>query len=235
MSTVPDSYEWDTSKLPKERRDYLDGGQSFEAIAESVAIEIARLAATETKVTKENLEAWIEPSKNTYKGARQVIFRIRVSPRTYDLLYNAPDGLRGRYWQSPDKGSLATRYLIDLLKSTLLGFAKANPPQLKSKKMHDNEMTLDDVCISLEAPSAKVWIRERADNGDSIIAGGPQLIVRRWKKNEADPRGKGQQWCDTPSDGWIEIKGALIDSQGVEHVPESKWDRCWQIHHFGFT
>ncbi|MET4232655.1 hypothetical protein ABIA85_005944 [Bradyrhizobium sp. LA6.10] len=224
MSIPHETSEWDTSNLPSDRRDYLDSGMSFEKISD--------LVVAEHKI----LKAWTKPSENVYAEARQAIFRIKVShSSTYDLFYNAPDGLRGRYWQSPDLGFLATRSLIDLLKPALLKFAVANPLQLEPKKKNVLEVSLDDVQISLEAPSAKVWVRERDDSTNSIIAGGPELIVQRWTENENDPRGKGPQWRQTPADGEIEIKGALIDSKGIEHIPEDKKDRSCQIHHYGFT
>jgi hypothetical protein len=74
----------------------------------------------------------IEPYKASAKGepksARQVIFLVSAGHETCDLLYHAPDGLRGRYWQSPDHGLLATRYLIGNLLPTLAAFADRNPP-----------------------------------------------------------------------------------------------------------
>jgi hypothetical protein len=33
---------------------------------------------------------------------------VNVGHVTCDLLYNAPDGLRGRYWQSRDHGIMAS-------------------------------------------------------------------------------------------------------------------------------
>lgn len=223
MSIVPGTSEWDFSHLPPVRHAYLMSAYSFETIVREFIAELRVL------------EGFIRPSENTHEGARQAIFRVKTNSQAYDLLYNAPDGLRGRYWQSPDLGFAATRYLIDLLKPTLLEFAHANPLQLESNKRGSAKMHLTDVQISLEATSAKVWVRERDNAGNLIIAGGPELVVERWQTNESDPRGKGRAWRYTPSDGEVEIKGALIDTQNQEHIPISKRDRSCQIHHYGFS
>lgn len=57
-----------------------------------------------------------------------MIFLICVGDETCDLLYNASDGLRGRYWQSPDHGFGATKYLIGKFLPALISFAKQTPP-----------------------------------------------------------------------------------------------------------
>jgi hypothetical protein len=98
-------------------------------------------------------------------------------------------------------------------------------------------MTLDDVNTSLEAPSAKVWAREKDENEQSMIntSTGPQLIVVRWRGNENVLGGKGIFWRWTPLADELEVKGALIDSDRQEHVPPDKRDRSCKIHRYGFT
>jgi hypothetical protein len=212
----PDFDEWDTSDLPADRRAYLDSRQTFSVITDA--------ALNEAQV----LKARIEPYRNPPKGvtrAKQICFRIRVSKRSYDLFYNSPDGLRGRYWQSADAGDEATRYFINALETMLVKFA--------------NDAHLDstfDVNSSLAAPSAKTWVCEKGDAENSLIAYDmPQLRVRRWQQNENEQGGKGMLWRWTPYLDEIEIKGGIIDSKGVEHIPESKRDRALQIYRFGFT
>ena len=154
--TPPDLDEWDTLNMPASRRAYLDKGISFEDIAASTVIEA------------QILKTWIRPletpPKHGPKNFRQVCFLIRVCKQTYDLFYNAPDGLRGRYWQSPDMGFLATRYLIDALRQKLLRFAEENPPKIDPPKKNIGEMTVKEVRASLDAPSAKVWVRDKDES-----------------------------------------------------------------------
>jgi hypothetical protein len=214
---VPKPDEWDTSSLSPSRRAYLDKGLSFE--------DIAALTVGEAQIQK----TWIRPRyKPPNTNFRQVCFRIHVNPQAYDLFYNAPDGLRGRYWQSPDIGFLATRYLIDALRPNLLKFADENPPKIDPPKKHIEEMTIKEVGASLDAPSAKVWVREEG------VSDGPELKVRRWALNEAKKPGS-KLWRWTPIDNELEVKGALLDPTGVEHIPDCKLDRSCQIHHYGFT
>ena len=225
MAGIPSSAEWDTSLLPGSRRAYLDSGRSFE--------EIARSGAVEAKVLKLWSERYRDRPKNVSNGARQVCFRVQVSKQTYDLLYNAPDGIRGRYWQDPCAGDLATRSLISCLEPILLGFAERNP----SVGAASDVIGLQEVCASLRAKSAKVWVREKDDAGNTKIApnSGPQLKVHRWEQNEALIGSKGPLWRWTPCDDEIEIKGAILDAMGMEHIPEIKRDRSLQIHQYGFT
>jgi hypothetical protein len=210
----PNKNEWDTSELPADRRKYLDSGLSF--------FEVADAALSEAQV----LRSWPEPYRNPPKGvngARQICFRIHVTKKTYDLLHNAPDGLRGRYWQSATAGETATRFFIELLKTKLI-------------KSVDEKSFANEIEASLDATSAKVWIREMDDAGNTMINYDlPQLRIRRWQENETKTRSKGRLWRWTPCLEEIEIKGALIDSAGIEHIPDGKRDRSQQIHCFGFT
>lgn len=224
---APGSQEWDSSGLPEYRRAYLDSGLSFEEIA-------ARLV-DEAKV----LKAWIGPYRNPPKGTpkqtRQACFLLRIRPPTYDLFYNAPDGLRGRYWQSPTLGDDATCSLISSLNPKLLEYATKKPPKVCFPAADMNEYQIKD---SLDKPSAKVWVREWDDDENfKIDLTGTQLIVRRWRENENENECEDfrKYWRWTPIDDGIEVKGALLTPDGNEAVPEKKKYRSIQINRFGFT
>jgi hypothetical protein len=220
----PGPDDWSTARLPPSRRLYIDGGRSFEGIAS--------LIVAKCEITK----YWIEPLRDKPTGFPnfdQACFRLRVSNEAFDLFHNAPNGLRGRYWQSPDVGFLATRYLIDALKPKLVAYAYKNPAIVEKKA---SDMTLDEVRASLDVPSAKVWIREKDDEKCLIISTTDEarLIVPRWEKNEEVKPEKFWRW--TPGAGEIEVKGGLIRDGGKqEHVPEIKRDRSCQIHLYGHT
>jgi hypothetical protein len=219
---------WDTSNLSANRRVYLDDECGFETIAQSIVSEATIL------------RSWLEPYRTANprdqveRSARQVCFRVSVSLRTFDLFYNSVGGLRGRYWQKPELGFEATKQLIHFLKPSLTAFAEANPPRFETRSRYATEMSLADVGLSLDAPSAKVWVGEEA-----LVMGQPELVVKRWVENEgkeiAGLRSKGARWRCAPESGEIEVKGALIDSSGGEHVPISKERRSEEIHYFGFT
>lgn len=217
--------EWNTDGLPFERRFYLNSQNSFE--------NIAGLIAAEAKVQRVEIRPFESTRDKQEKTARQIVFRVKVSSKNCDLFYNAPDGLRGRYWQSPDAGFLATRCFIDVVKSALLYWAKdATPTKVGNRT---RAMSIDEMQASLDASTAKVWPCETDWDGNQMpYKGKPQLSVRRWELNEATGP-KGPLWRWTPDNSDLEIKGALLDPEGREYIPESKRDRSCQIHLYGFT
>jgi len=223
MIKPPNKTEWDTSALAADRRTYLDDGLSFTQIAARV-IESATIIDTR-----------IEPYRTAHHGeedGRRIIFVVSVAPQTCDLLYNAPDGMRGRYWQSPEDGFAATKHLIDGLIRALMNFAQLHPPALPKKK-GCAPMSADDIRASLEGLSAKVWPREWDDGGNSLWFE-DQLKVRHWEQNEQDSV-KGPQWRRFFKSDDLEIKGAFIGTNQTEYIPDDKRDRSRQIHRYGFT
>lgn len=224
MPRRPFPAEWDLSQLPAQRRGYLESGLSFEQIAARIVAELHIIHAA--------IVPYKTPARDEPKDARQIIFLIQVSEEVCDFLYNAPDGLRGRYWQSPDHGFAATGHLIRLLSPALLSFAEQNQPPPSAKAA---PMNLRDIRASLEAPSAKIWPRER-DNNRELLFTGQHLGVPRWAKNEEHAEINRGEWRKTPIGGSeLEIKGALLGADGSEYLPEGKRDRSCQIHRFGYT
>ena len=223
MFRKPSPTEWDTSRLPADRLAYLDRELSFEQIAAQIGDEL--------HVVRARTERYRDRPPGVPKDVRQVIFLFRVRNQTCDLLYNAPDGLRGRYWQSPDHGFSATRHLIGTLLSALLSFAKQSPP---APRENVTPMTLAEIRASLDAPSAKIWPRERDDNHDILLVEN-ELVVPRWVRNEEHAEINRGMWRRTPKGSELEIKGALLGTDGTEYIPDGKRDRSCQIHRFGYT
>ena len=151
--------------------------------------------------------------------ARQAIFVVKMDFETCDLLYNAPDGMRGRYWQSPDHGFLATKHLISKLLPTLLTFAQNTTMETLG---HAASMSQSEVQASLELPSAKAWPVERNWMDD-------RLIVRRWVDN-----GK-TSWRRGPTGDSIDVKGGLLGLDGTEYIPKCKRDRSSQLFQSGYS
>jgi hypothetical protein len=223
MVRKPFTTEWNTSQIPDNRRTYLDNGSSFEEMASQILAEM--------RIIRGAIEPYRMPALGEPKNARQIIFLIGVGYETCDLLYNAPDGLRGRYWQSPDHGLGATRHLIGRLLPTLMSFAEHTPPPCNARAA---PMASEDIRASLKAPSAKIWPRERDDNGTSLLAD-DLLFVPRWDANEQHASINKGMWRRTPSGGELEMKGAILGADMTEYIPEGKRDRSCQIFRFGFT
>jgi len=220
---IPGRDEWDVSGLPADRRHYLERAISFEQIIDMLLQGAVVLAG--------RMERYKDPPKGMpkeiYQETYQAVFQVRTDLMVYDLIYNAPDGLRGRYWQSPDRGYLATRLLIESLKEKLLDFARRSP----LKREDGAEAKVEDVIASLNASSAKVWIRERDENRNPVIGEKcPEIVVRRWAASERNATSRR-----APIGDQIEIKGALIRPGGIEEIPEGKRDRSREIHRLGFT
>jgi hypothetical protein len=219
----PSPVEWNTFRLSSDRRAYLEANLSFEQIAFAALKEIG--------VTRARIIPYKDPPRSEPKGARQVVFVICIDNTACDLLFNAPDGLRGRYWQSPEEGSRATAYLIGEMLPQLLEYAEMNPPT-PDKKAHP--MDLRDIALSLRAPSAKIWPREKDDDDNSLFRL-HELVVPRWEENEKCAEFNKAFWRRTPISGQIEIKGAILRPDGSETVPPAKLKRSYEIHTFGFV
>lgn len=224
--TPPSRNEWSTETLPSERQVYLQHPIAFEEI-------VSRIAANATFYDAKIIPFDTYQNKQE-QAARQITFRVKTSPQDCDLFYNSQDGLRGRYWQSPDIGFMATKYFIDSLKSRFLEFCMIHTPIVLGKKT--KTMGADEIAASLYGSSAKVWPCEVVSQGIRDIAyeNRPQLFVSRWKENEEKAR-QPRQWRWSPCDRDLEIKGALIDPQYQEFIPSDKRDRSCQIHMYGFT
>lgn len=222
MMRPPQKAEWDTSQLSPERS-HLNSGLSFEEIA-------SRVAAT-AEVFRVGIKLYETPARGEPKHARQVTFLLRANPQACDLLFNAPDGLRGRYWQSPDHGFLATKHLIGELIPALKAFAEAEPPALCPDAAG---MTIADIVASLAAPSAKIWPREFDDDRNWLLKA-DNLAIPRWAGSEKQAEINQGLWRQSQVTDQLDIKGAILGADGTEYIPAHKRYRSYQIFKFGFT
>lgn len=222
MNRIATTAEWNTEDLPPDRLQYLEGGYSFEDITNLIS-EGARVVSVQVRP----FETFADSNEKT---ARQVVFRCRVVGRICDLFFNSRDGLRGRYWQSPKIGSDANAALIHALLPKLIA---ATGEMTVHYARGAAEMNEADISKSLTATSSKIWPCEFDEQGlRSLPIGDRSLRIARWITNESR---KPTRWRWAPNDRDLEVKGALIDVHGKEHIPESKKDRAEQIYLYGFT
>jgi hypothetical protein len=115
-------------------------------------------------------------------------------------------------------------------------------------KTTKHTMMIDNFLASLKARSAKFWIdeqRARAEKADDIRHLIVDLEVEPWlttarsyvaAPSQEDPNTiKAVNGVKAPTGTVLEVKGAFIDEDGEEHIPEDKKDRSLQIHLYGYT
>jgi hypothetical protein len=213
MIKPPSKQEWVFAEFPSERRSYLELDPSFEDIAQRVADEAVCEFAEPDRLCK--TAVWAS------EGTWRAWFKIRVHSSTSDLSYNGRDGLRGRYWQDPAAGVLATHHVLSLLEERLLDYVRTHPECIVS------EPTASERSIerSLDAGSAKIWAHEKKDQNFNE---GPRLFVERWSVSRP-----GGNWCWAPTHPLLDIKGAFFTPDHHEHIV--KPHRDYEIHKYGFT
>ena len=88
-----------------------------------------------------------------------------------------------------------------------------------------------DISASLDAVSSKLWIRE----APSLLDGGRDLNVEPWVSEAARGVELAVLGLAAPTVSKFEVKGALLDAFGHEHVPAPKLRRHYDLHHYGFA
>ena len=182
-------------------------------------LEVVRLVVEDAR----NIRVSAKPGRDPgLTDCVQPIFFFEL-PNTHDIFFNGPWGYRAQYWLSPGHGLAANSYLLAALVPKLLA---------SIGQTMDSNLEKIDVCASLSAASAKIWIEE-----DLNLLRNPtrDLYIERWLA-EAD---KGVELARygvyAPSNNRFEVKGALMDPFGNEVVPARKIHRHFDIHHYGFS
>lgn len=206
--------EWQFLAMPDVRRSQLEEIR-FGQIAARIVKE-ASLAGEPRAEIAENRAA--------PPNALRAIFPVAVTPTTGDLMHNARDGLRGRYWLGPDEGNKATRHLVQLMSAWLLQSLPRN-----GLNVGNLVLSCDVVARSLDFPSTKVWVDEKQRTSN-----GQLLEVARWALNETEENNP-RLWRWTPRATIVEVKTAWIAADGSEWVPDGKKERAIQIHRWGYS
>ena len=209
MKGPPTSDEWRfASGFSSDRLVNLDRAVSYEDIGRAIVRE-ARVTALPMEVVRDG----------ELRGCRRPVFRLVVEPATFDLFHNGRDGYRGRFWQSPDAGERANRWLLAEL-APKLGEALGGSPQT------------DFILKSLSCGSATLWFHEESALGSA------RLHVEQWEEaargdSTLSAKARDGRWA--PSGTAIEVKGAFMTDSVRERIDPDKIERSMEIHLAGYT
>lgn len=212
-STVPDMLTaWRyTNSVPETRRAALAEPGCFAELVAFVKEDAEEIHVRACRGADPGLTDCIQP-----------IFTLKL-PKTGDPLFNGPWGYRAQYWLSPLTGLTANATLLAALMPKLLAAVDIDAAP---------ELAKINVCTSLCATSAKIWIQEIPS---LLLNPTTDLDIERWRE-EAQRGVQLARWgLSAPEVARFEVKGALIDPHGNEVVPTRKILRHQDIHHYGFS
>jgi hypothetical protein len=207
---IPTAWKY-TDGVSDDRRATLAGPGSFD--------EVIRLVFDDARVIRARAQSG---SDRGLTDCVQPIFTLEL-PNTGDALFNGPWGYRAQYWVSPGQGLAANCMLLAALTPKLLGAMNTREEQSLAKL---------DVCASLHAASAKIWIQEVPS---LLINPTADLDVERWALEARNGVELARWGLSAPQVTKFEVKGALMDPYGNEVVPVRKVRRHYDIHHYGFS
>jgi hypothetical protein len=95
-------------------------------------------------------------------------------------------------------------------------------------------MTIGDIVASLAAPSAKIWPREYDDDRNRLLKA-DKLTIPRWIDSEEQAVINKGFWRRSQVTDELDIKGAILGTDGTEYIPAHKRYRSYQIFRFGYT
>jgi hypothetical protein len=209
------STEWRfASGMPRARASALDASL-FDEIVERFAGEVTVAAVPVS-------EKAVDPKAP--KGTTRATIALSVSPTTGDLIHNGRDGLRARYWISPDIGESATLRLVGLVSPVLMSSLPG-----KVTGSDASEMTKEDLARALQLSSTKIWLGE-----GQLTVRGRFLDVPRWAFNEQE-QDNPRLWRWTPEPTRFEVKTGWLTPDHAEFVVEYKKSRSCHIHRWGFS
>lgn len=197
--------------VSKQRRDALASSVSFKELTSRVVDDIRGIQLRTRTGEDRGLTDCIQP-----------IFSFEL-PSTGDELFNGPWGYRAQYWQSPLRGITGNSELIEALVPKLVSTLDGND---------DPNLRKINICASLRALSAKLWIQEIPS---LLVSPTVDLAVDRWHAEAERGIELARFGLSAPVVTRFEVKGALLDPYGNEVVPASKVSRHYDIYHYGFS
>jgi len=211
MSNFASSSSWAyTDRVSQSRRDSLARFASFEKLVIAAVADASNITAAARPGQDRGLTHCVQP-----------IFYVDF-PSTGDALHNGPDGYRAQYLRSPWVGLAANSRLIEALTPKLMASVDLEAqPDLRKV----------NICSSLGAASAKIWIRE----GSGLREKSEDLAVALWVAEAKRGVELAALGLMAPTMDRFEVKGALMTEEGHEVVPSQKIRRHIQIHQYGYS
>ena len=209
MTGPPTADEWRfVSGFSPERLQNLDRTVSFEDIGRSIVREaqVTMLPAEIGRVAD-------------LRGCRRPVFRVVVEAATFDQFLNGRDGYRGRFWQSPEVGEKANRWLLDQLTPKLTGALGGSS-------------NIGLFLNALSRGSAEIWFPEDAAQGSA------RLRVAQWEQSaqgasSLSAKARDGRWA--PSGTVLQVRGAWMSDSGQERIDPDKVERSMELHLAGYT
>jgi hypothetical protein len=205
----PTADEWRfASGFSAERRERLESLISFEDIGQAIVGD-ARVRVLPMEMGQEG----------HLRGCRRPVFLVEVGTVTFDQFHNGRDGYRGRFWQSPETGEKANRWLLGQLAGTLVDALGGSPHEAFVRK-------------SLSCASATIWFHE------DTASGAARLQVDQWEqaaRGASSLSGKARDGRWAPAGTMLEVRGAFLTDSGQERVDPDKVERAMEIHLAGYT
>lgn len=226
-------------------RDYLMSNEPFDTLLEEVEGALAAL-------DERSIRFRIEPTNGKYSGndvllkrlqCRRASWAIPLDSVLLDKFFNGLMGIRAQYYASPYHGAAMNNRLLATLRNRLVKLAQAAAPSADRKLVE----------LSVDAPSAKVWISEKTLNGQKIIRASDLSLEEEEIQNDWLDLARSVKAGDIGGDQFqlysaalngvrapiadqLEIKGAWITSEDRrDYVTPDKRDRDAQVFMFGFT
>jgi hypothetical protein len=170
-----------------------------------------------------------EPKYRDPSYSRAVIC-LAVSPELFDLFFNAHTGYRGAYFESPDAGLRANRFIADSLTPTFRRWVG---------ELCDG----DDPSWAAESfslPTAKAWLAEKpltpcarcAGEWDSSYVSALTIVNGRWNESEHAHAAWGRQ---APEFTKLRFFGGFVNAEHEQWVATHKEGRAAQIWRHGWS
>ena len=209
MPGRPTAQQWQFAHdFTRERLAYLERDASFEENGKAVVDE-ARVTALPLEIMR----------TGDLRGCRRPLFRLVVAPATFDQFHNGRDGYRGRYWQSPEIGERANRWLVRELLPKLIDSCG----DALNKVFAEQALSCD---------SATLWFHEESSVGSA------RLSVEQWEQTASGSstlsrKARDGSWA--PTGTTIAVAGAFMTDSGQERLDPDTAERAMELHFAGHT
>jgi hypothetical protein len=226
-------------------REYLMGEDSFDELAEKLSVAVCA-------AQKAQIRFVVEPKNRKYDSGDRLLKRLKCTRPAWwiqldrtllDAFFNGRMGIRAQYYKSPYHGHAKNHLLLSRIVEPLIRLAVSIEPGIEADFLH----------LSLNQPSAKVWISEKDIAGKEIVRASDlkfdkESIQNDWLDLAREVESgvhSGENYnlncaalngIRAPIPDQLEVKGSwLTGVDRCEYVTPSKRDRDCQIFMFGFS